>query len=143
MVSTAKNLSYAANLDVGRLMTDAPAVFDPYTKMNTAYRILQMKKLSGAPVVEFGYLTGIVTQKAMLAEAALSFNKVPIFPYRTIDQILDADPITFTPDESIEYAMDQFIEHSLEWVPIINYNHRLLGVFTLKSLLYSLRNLLR
>ena len=139
MVSAAKNSSYSAKFNVRRLMTDAPVVLDPYIKMSSAYQILLRKKLSGAPVVEFGYLTGVVTQKDMLGEAVLSFNKVPIFPYCPIDQIVDVDPITFTPDESIEHAIDLFIEHSLEWVPIINHNHRFLGVFTLKSLLCYLR----
>lgn len=50
-------------------------------------------------------------------------------------EIMSRDPVTLTPDQSVEHAASLFLNHNVDGAPVVDENNRMVGLFT-KSHLY-------
>jgi CBS domain-containing protein len=87
------------------------------------------------PVVENGRLVGIVTlgdirEASPSAATSLSIYELNYLLSRlTIGQIMTRDPITITPDTSIEAAARLMLEHKIGGLPVVD-GTRVVGIIT-------------
>jgi acetoin utilization protein AcuB len=116
-------------------MTPDPVTIDPHTTLPEANRLMKECNIRRLPVVEKGKLVGIITlsdiREASPSQAtALSIYELNFLLARlTVGEIMTRDPVTVTPDTSIEAAARLMLEHKIGSLPVID-NARLLGIIT-------------
>jgi CBS domain-containing protein len=116
-------------------MTADPITIDPRTTLPEANRLMKECNIRRLPVVEKGNLVGIVTlgdirEASPSAATALSIYELNYLLARlTVGEIMTRDPITISPDTSIEAAARLMLEHKIGSLPVVA-DAKLVGIIT-------------
>lgn len=142
------------------LMQENPITVQPQTSLADAARIMLANHLSGLPVVTAsGQLTGIITEGDLLRRAELgtagshaNWLKLFLLPSavaddyikthaRHVGEVMTPDPVTVTPQTSLEDVAALMIKRHIKRLPVLA-NNKLAGMISRSDLLGKLARLL-
>ena len=110
-------------------LIQTPVTLGPDRPIGEARRLMTRYGISGVPVVEVGgRLLGIITNRDLLFETD---------PRRIVREVMttDEDLITAPAGTTLEQAERLMGEHKIEKLPIVDEDHRLEGLITVRDIL--------
>jgi len=116
-------------------MTPNPIVIDPQTSILDALHIMKEKKVRRLPVVAHGKLVGIVTEKDLRESPSLKATSLSIFELNyllaktPVSEVMTKDPITVTPDTTIEDAAVIMRDNQISGLPVVE-DGKIVGIVT-------------
>ncbi|HHV81724.1 TPA: CBS domain-containing protein [bacterium] len=116
-------------------MTPNPIVIDPQTSILDALHIMKEKKVRRLPVVAHGKLVGIVTEKDLRESPSLKATSLSIFELNyllaktPVSEVMTKDPITVTPDTTIEEAAVIMRDNQISGLPVVE-DGKIVGIVT-------------
>ncbi len=116
-------------------MTPNPIVIDPQTSILDALHIMKEKKVRRLPVVAHGKLVGIVTEKDLRESPSLKATSLSIFELNyllaktPVSEVMTKDPITVTPDTTIEDAAVIMRDNQISGLPVVE-DGKVVGIVT-------------
>jgi len=116
-------------------MTPNPIVIDPETSILDALHIMKEKKVRRLPVVAHGKLVGIVTEKDLRESPSLKATSLSIFELNyllaktPVSEVMTKDPITVTPDTTIEEAAVIMRDNQISGLPVVD-DGKIVGIVT-------------
>jgi CBS domain-containing protein/anti-sigma regulatory factor (Ser/Thr protein kinase) len=121
-ISRVEELSY--DLKIRDVMTADLKTATPKMPLSDVLEVLRINRISGLPVVENDRLVGIISLEDIVR--ALQENELagPTYQYMT------RAVVTVASYESIVEAISTFTEKQLGRLPVIDENHRLVGMIT-------------
>jgi len=141
------------------IMTKDPVVVSPQTKINEAAAILLENRFNGLPVVdEKGNLVGIISQDDLIFQQ----KKIPVPSFftvldstislfsekkiqrevekiaaTTVEEAMTPDPITVTPETSVEDIATLMVRKNIHTLPVVD-GTRLVGIVGKEDILKTL-----
>jgi IMP dehydrogenase len=107
-------------------------IYDPITitrdkKVKDALELMANFKIGGIPVVEDnGYLVGIVTNRDLRFEKNMN---------RPISEVMTSENLVYTTESTdLEKAADILQKDKIEKLPVVNKDHKLIGLVTYKDI---------
>ncbi len=116
-------------------MTPSPITISPNTTLPEAARLMKECNIHRLPVVDEGRLVGIVTLGDIREASPSDAHSLTIYELNyliarlTVGEIMTRDPITVTPEMSIEAAARLMLEHKIGGLPVME-GDRLVGIIT-------------
>lgn len=78
-------------------------------------------------------------QPSPLAKRLIVQEEMKMSPLNvTLDQIMDSTPTTLAPDNTIQFAIDQLLQHNISGAPVVNQNAELIGYLSIQDVLMNL-----
>jgi IMP dehydrogenase len=102
-----------------------PVTVHPEQKIAEALAIMDRFRISGLPVVIDGRLVGILTNRDLRFEKRLD---------KAVRDVMTTRVITARPGIDIESAKETLQAHRIEKLPLVDENHRLRGMITVKDM---------
>ncbi|MDR2122161.1 MAG: IMP dehydrogenase, partial [Flavobacteriaceae bacterium] len=108
-------------------MISRPITLSRNHTLQDALNLMQEYKISGLPVIEKDRtLVGIITNRDIKYQSNLE---------RKIEEVMTKENIiTSSRDTSLEQAKEILLDNRIEKLPIIDSNHRLIGLITIKDI---------
>ncbi len=120
---------------VRRLMTNNPTTVSARDSLEVASGLMQRGKFRRVPVVEGDRLVGILTDRDIRRHlGSLGWTKV--------DGAMTADPMTITPQMTVEDAARLMISHKIGGLPVID-GGKVVGIVTTTDVLKAFLNIER
>lgn len=126
------------------IMTLGAATIGQDSSLSQALRIMIDHRISALPVLDDNrQLLGIVTEGDFVRSGALAVDELlsmgaddraKILESRTVGEIMSRDPITVSPDASIQDVVQLMERHSLKRIPVAS-NGKALGIISRVDLL--------
>ncbi len=114
---------------VGKIMMRDPVTVPPETTVLEAIKIMQELNIRHLPVVRQGQFAGWLSNRDLYGVMlAAMLEEI------TVGEIMNLDPITVTPDTSLEEAAHLMKHHKIGGVPVL-VGRKLVGVLTVIDLL--------
>ncbi len=116
-------------------MTPNPIVIDPEVSILDALHIMKEKKVRRLPVVAHGKLVGIVTERDLRESPSLKATSLSIYELNyllaktPVKEVMTKDPITVTPDTTIEEAAVIMRDNEISGLPVIE-DGKVVGIVT-------------
>ncbi|MBI5033122.1 MAG: CBS domain-containing protein [Chloroflexi bacterium] len=116
-------------------MTPDPITIGPDTTLPEADRLMKECGIRRLPVVENGRLVGIITLGDVREASPSNATSLSIYELNylisrlTVGTMMTQDPITITPDTSIEAAARLMLEHKIGGLPVVD-GTRVVGIIT-------------
>lgn len=116
-------------------MTPDPITICPETTLPEANRLMKECGIRRLPVVEKGRLVGIITLGDVREASPSNATSLSIYELNylisrlTVGKMMTQDPITITPDTSIEAAARLMLEHKIGGLPVVD-GARVVGIIT-------------
>lgn len=126
-----------SSLRVGDAMTRRPLALTPDATVEQAARALTRDGLRGTPVIGAnGVLAGVITH----ADVA----NVPAEERATtlVSSAMTADPVTILATEGLDDALEDLATTHVPWMPVVDAEHRVLGVVTASNITTAYRDAL-
>ena len=117
------------------IMTKDPITVEPKTSLPDAHRIMRQQKIRKLPVVKGEKLVGIVTYDMVLEASpspatSLSIQELHyLLAEMKIEEIMDKDPVTLTPDTPFEKALALGQNDRIRGFPVVEQG-KLVGIAT-------------
>ncbi len=108
-----------------------PYTLGPHHTVRDALRLIEEKGISGIPIVENGYLVGLVTRRDVMF---VSDDRTPL------RDLMKTELVTAREGISIEEAKKLLIQHGIEKLPVVDAEGRLRGLITLKDILKKMEH---
>jgi CBS domain-containing protein len=147
--------------NVGQVMDGAAVTVTPDTGIEELARILSDERRSSVPVVQAGKLVGIVGQSDLIFQEIEDEVELPhtlpilggvIFLERmdhwrerfrraygtTVADLMTADPVTVTPDDTVHHAAHLMIEHDKNRLPVVDATGAVVGVISRADIVRAL-----
>ena len=110
------------------IMTETPRACLPNDSLENAAKLMKTENVGSIPIVESPdtrRLVGIITDRDIALQIAAShFN-----PQGTkIEEIMSRDPIVCHESDTIQSAMDAMAAHQVRRIPVVDNEHRLVGI---------------
>jgi len=121
-ISRVEELSY--DLKIREVMTADVKTATPEMPLSKVLEILRLKRISGLPVVENDKLVGILSLEDIVRALQKNELSAPTGQYMT------RDVVTAASYDSIVAAIRTFTEKHLGRLPVIDENHKLVGMIT-------------
>lgn len=121
-INRVEELSY--DLKIREVMTTALRTASPDMPLSQVLEILRIHRISGLPVVEEDRLIGILSLEDIVR--AMQKNDLAA----TASQYMTREVVTVASYESIVKALRTFTEKGLGRLPVLDENHRLVGMIT-------------
>jgi CBS-domain-containing membrane protein/anti-sigma regulatory factor (Ser/Thr protein kinase) len=121
-ISRVEELSY--DLKIREVMTTALRSASPEMLLSQVLEILRVHRISGLPVVEAENLVGIVSLEDIVRAMQENDLSAPCKQYMT------RDVVTVRSYDSIVKAIRTFTERQLGRLPVLDENHKLVGMIT-------------
>ncbi len=118
------------NVKVGDIMTRDVAYVTIPGDREQVLEILREKQISGVPVVKDGKLVGIITRSDLLRNP--SENQIAM--------LMTRNPISVTPDATIENAAMLMVEHNIQRLPVVE-DGKLVGIITVRDIINAIAEL--
>lgn len=116
-------------------MTPNPIVIDPELSILDALHIMKEKKVRRLPVVAHGKLVGIVTERDLRESPSLKATSLSIYELNyllaktPVKEVMTKDPITVTPDTTIEEAAVIMRDNEISGLPVVE-DGKVVGIVT-------------
>ncbi|MBC7320509.1 CBS domain-containing protein [bacterium] len=116
-------------------MTPNPIVIDPEVSILDALHIMKENKVRRLPVVAHGKLVGIVTEKDLRESPSLKATSLSIYELNyllaktPVKEIMTKNPITVTPDTTIEEAAVIMRDNEISGLPVVE-DGKVVGIVT-------------
>ena len=121
-INRVEELSY--DLKTREVMTTELRTASPDMPISKVLDILRIHRISGVPVLEEGNLVGIISLEDIVR--AMEKNDLSA----TTEQYMTRDVVTVASYDSIVKAIRTFTEKRLGRLPVVDENHRLVGMIT-------------
>jgi len=118
------------NVKVGDIMTRDVAYVTIPGDREQVLEILREKQISGVPVVKDGKLVGIITRSDLLRNP--SENQIAM--------LMTRNPISVTPDATLENAAMLMVEHNIQRLPVVE-DGKLVGIITVRDIINAIAEL--
>ena len=129
------------------IMTLGAATIRPDASLSQALRIMIDHRISALPVLDDNrQLLGIVTEGDFVRSGVLAIDKLllkgghdraKVLGSRTVGEIMSRDPITISPEASIQEVVKLMERHTLKLIPVAS-NGEALGIISRVDLLRML-----
>jgi len=113
------------------VMTRDIVVVSPTVTAGVAARLMERRRIRHLPVVEYGRLVGILSDRDLL--------KRP--PGTSCGAAMTPAPVTCLPSTSVSQVAKLMLEHKIDSIPIVSYSGSLTGLVTSTDLLGLLTDL--
>ncbi|HOV79667.1 MAG TPA: CBS domain-containing protein [Bacillota bacterium] len=116
-------------------MTKSPITINPKTGIFDALEIMKKHKIRRLPVVSEGKVIGMVTEKELLTVSPSPATSLSIYEMNyllakmTVEEAMVKDPLTVTPDTTIEEAALLMRERKIGSLPVLD-DGKLVGIIT-------------
>ncbi len=116
-------------------MTPDPITICPETTLPEANRLMKECGIRRLPVVDNGRLVGIITLGDVREASPSNATSLSIYELNylisrlTVGTVMTQDPITITPDTTIEAAARLMLEHKIGGLPVVD-GTRVVGIIT-------------
>lgn len=116
-------------------MTPDPITICPETTLPEANRLMKECGIRRLPVVEHGHLVGIITLGDVREASPSNATSLSIYELNylisrlTVGKMMTQDPVTITPDTSIEAAARLMLEHKIGGLPVVE-GTKVVGIIT-------------
>lgn len=118
-------------------MTPFLITIGPYDTLARAYELMTINHIRRLPVLEEDRLVGIITLSDLLAikrpdpSHRMSLGEVAEELGRlVVSAIMHRDPICIYANDTVGHAADLMLEHKIGGLPVIDADHRVLGLVT-------------
>jgi acetoin utilization protein AcuB len=115
-------------------MTENPYVVSPDTSLIAAYSLMFEKEVRRLPVVQGQALVGIITLSDIQRAIPLTLEEIDTatkleMAAVTVRDVMTSDPITVTPDDTIQEAAERMLENQVSGMPVVENDH-VIGILT-------------
>ncbi len=111
-------------MKVREIMTSDPSTLRPGSTLGEAATLMKQEDCGSLPILEGGKLVGIVTDRDIVVRA-IAAGKDP--KTCTVADIMSADPITVSPDTTVDEAQKIMSERQVRRLPVVD-DGRLVGI---------------
>jgi IMP dehydrogenase len=108
-----------------------PITVSPEQKIGEAVAVMERFRISGLPVVSEGRLVGILTNRDLRFERRLD---------KQVRDVMTSKLITARPGIDLEQAKELLQAHRIEKLPLVDDQHRLRGLITVKDMDKAIRH---
>jgi acetoin utilization protein AcuB len=127
-----------APLTVREYMTENPVTVGPQVSMAEAHAIMRERNLRHLPVMQGGYLIGMVTARDLaLVEALADFDPKEL----SVDEAMSEDVYAVSPESPLRAVTAQMAERKLGSAVVVD-GGKVVGVFTVTDACRALTLLL-
>lgn len=109
----------------------------PDTTLPDAHQLMMREEIRRLPVVgENGRLLGIVTLGDIRGAEPSAATSLSVWELNyllanlKLEKIMTSDPVTITPEATIGQAARAMLEHRISGLPVVDEDHRLVGIIT-------------
>ena len=133
-------------MTVDSIMSRDVEVVAPDVTLMEIQEVLRKRGFRHLLVVEDGALVGVISDRDVLrvispfldtlSESARDVKTL----MRPASDVMRSDPVSASPDTSVEDAASMLLEHTISCLPVIGDDAQIQGIVTSKDLLRCLRN---
>ena len=135
MEQLANELLYSSDMKVAERMTRNPSHVRLADTLTAVRTIMQAEGFKHLPVVETKRVLGVITDRDVRQHAAHLDETL-------VETAMTADPVTVSPDTSIEEAASVMLVKRIGCLPVVQ-NGGLVGIITATDLLRALLDIIR
>ncbi len=118
-------------MNTSTVMTRDIVVVSPTVTAGVAARLMERRRIRHLPVVEYGRLVGILSDRDLLKRA----------PGTSCGAAMTPAPVTCLPSTSVSQVAKLMLEHKIDSIPIVSHSGSLTGLVTSTDLLGLLTDL--
>ncbi len=133
-------------MTVDAIMSRDVETVDPDVSLMEIQDVLRKRGFRHLLVVEKGVLIGVISDRDVLRAVSPFLNTLSEAPRdvktltRPAREVMRADPVSVSPDTSIEEAAGMLLKHTISCLPVTNGDREIEGIVTSKDLLRHLVN---
>lgn len=129
------------------VMTQNPLSMTPSETVGQADEVMSENRIRQLPVVDGSTLVGIITDRdirSFLDSGSLLVPDARAKALATeIKQVMSTDPLTLSPDDDLQEALELLIEEKIGGIPVMDQAEGLVGIVTYVDVLRCFLDLLR
>jgi len=126
------------------VMTKNPLTVTPSETVAQADELMTANKIRQLPIVEETELVGIVTDRDIRSFLGTSLLESPETREKALNtevrEIMTTEPITLSPDDDLEDAVELLIEEKMGGIPVVDEAAGLVGIVTYVDVLRCFLN---
>ena len=128
------------------IMTMNVVTIPSNTAVSDAKKIMDAHKIRRLPVVDRGKLVGIVTERKLEAYTPSKATSLSVWEIgyllgnTTIKEIMEKNPVTVTPEMTVEEALATAQERKVGSLLVVERNGQLIGIVTTNDFFYKIAN---
>jgi len=128
------------------IMTMNVVTIPSSTSVSDAKKIMDAHKIRRLPVVDRGKLVGIVTERKLEAYTPSKATSLSVWEIgyllgnTTIKEIMEKNPVTVTPEMTVEEALATAQERKVGSLLVVERNGQLIGIVTTNDFFYKIAN---
>jgi acetoin utilization protein AcuB len=136
-----------SRIKVVDVMTKNPLTVTPSETVAQADELMTANKIRQLPIVEENELVGIVTDRDIRSFLSGSLLESPETREKALNtkvqEIMTTEPITLSPDDDLEDAVELLIEEKMGGIPVVDEAEGLVGIVTYVDVLRCFLNRLQ
>ena len=129
------------------IMTKQPLTVTPMETIGQADELMNTNNIRQIPVVEATELVGIITDRDVRSFLSGSLLESPEAREKAlntkISEIMTTEPITVSPEDDLEEAVELLIEEKFGGIPVVDKSAGLVGIVTYVDVLRCFLNRLQ
>jgi acetoin utilization protein AcuB len=134
-------------MNVTEIMTKAPLTVTPSETVAQADELMTSNKIRQLPIVDENRLVGIITDRDIRSFLSASLLESPERREKALNtkvrEIMTTSPITLSPDDDLEEAVELLIEEKMGGIPVVDDVEDLVGIVTYVDVLRCFLNRLQ
>ena len=134
-------------MNVTEIMTKAPLTVTPSETVAQADELMTSNKIRQLPIVDENRLVGIITDRDIRSFLSASLLESPETREKALNtkvrEIMTTSPITLSPDDDLEEAVELLIEEKIGGIPVVDDVEDLVGIVTYVDVLRCFLNRLQ
>ena len=121
-------------MNITEIMTKDPLTMTPSETVAQADELMIANNIRQLPIVEKNELVGIITDRdirSFLGTSLLDSAETREKALNTqVKEIMTTEPITLSPDDDLEEAVELLIEEKMGGIPVVDEEEGLVGIVT-------------
>ncbi len=132
---------------VRKWMSEHPIVIDESASLSDAINLLKQHKIRRLPVLKKGMLIGIISDRDLKEASPSKVTSLDIWELHylmskiKVKTIMTKNPVTVTPDTTIERAAILMFDNKIGGLPVVNKDGSLAGILTEQDVFKALINI--
>ena len=132
---------------VRKWMSENPIVIDESASLSDAINLLKQHKIRRLPVLKKGKLIGIISDRDLKEASPSKVTSLDIWELHylmskiIVKTIMTKNPVTVTPDTTIERAAILMFDNKIGGLPVVNKDGSLAGILTEQDVFKALINI--